>query len=254
METLAGRLDKVERENRWLKRAGVVALAVIAAVVLMGQATATKVAKVVEAEEFVLRDASGTVRSRLEVVEDTVSLTLLDRVGKKRLSLGVKDNAWVELIRGRVNLIGATLQLGPSTAKSPWALTLVDGIGKRSMGLATRNGSPVLFLGGEEGSFVVSMSSKGPMVELSLSDDFGYRNIYNPFLYPQYPRVIDKTPIVDEPEPSGLTLSATPSGLFLNQWLNVRASLSMSDHGSPELKFFKLPDENMDKKVIWSAP
>ncbi len=30
METLARRLDKVERENRWLKQAGVVALAVIA--------------------------------------------------------------------------------------------------------------------------------------------------------------------------------------------------------------------------------
>ena len=37
IETLARRLDKVERENRWLKRAGVVALAVIGAVVLMGQ-------------------------------------------------------------------------------------------------------------------------------------------------------------------------------------------------------------------------
>jgi len=44
METLARRLDMVERENRWLKQAGVVAIAVIAAVLLMGQATATKVA------------------------------------------------------------------------------------------------------------------------------------------------------------------------------------------------------------------
>ncbi len=31
METLAQRLDRVERENRWLKSGGVVALAVIAA-------------------------------------------------------------------------------------------------------------------------------------------------------------------------------------------------------------------------------
>ncbi len=42
METLARRLDRVERENRRLKRAGVVALAVIAAVVLMGQAMGGK--------------------------------------------------------------------------------------------------------------------------------------------------------------------------------------------------------------------
>ncbi len=43
METLARRLDRVERENRWLKQAGVVALAVIVAVVLMGCSGVTKV-------------------------------------------------------------------------------------------------------------------------------------------------------------------------------------------------------------------
>ncbi len=37
METLARRVDRVERENRRLKQAGHVAIAVIAAVVLMGQ-------------------------------------------------------------------------------------------------------------------------------------------------------------------------------------------------------------------------
>jgi len=37
IETLTRRLDRVERENRRLKQAGVVALAVIAVVVLMGQ-------------------------------------------------------------------------------------------------------------------------------------------------------------------------------------------------------------------------
>ncbi len=42
METLTRRLDRVERENRWLKRVGVLALAVIAAVVLMGQAMGGK--------------------------------------------------------------------------------------------------------------------------------------------------------------------------------------------------------------------
>ena len=244
MDTLARRVDKVERENRWLKQAGVVALAVIAAVVLMGQATATKVAKVVEAEEFVLKDASGTVRSRLEVWEDTVSLTLHDRNGNERLSLGVKDDGspWVRLFGGTVDLLGGTLQLGPSTAKSPWLLTVRESIGKRSMGLAASKGSPILFLGGEKGSFVVRMSPKGPRVELSTSDDFGFRNI-------SPPRPIYKTPIVDEPWPSGLALSATPSGLFLKQFDTVRAQLSLSDNGSPEVKLFKL-----NKKVIWSAP
>ncbi len=43
METLARRVDRVERENRWLKLGGVVALTVIAAVVLMGCSGVTKV-------------------------------------------------------------------------------------------------------------------------------------------------------------------------------------------------------------------
>jgi len=66
METLARRLDRVERENRCLKQAGVVALAVISAVVLMGQATG-KVAKVIEAEKFVLRNSAGKVVAMLGV-------------------------------------------------------------------------------------------------------------------------------------------------------------------------------------------
>ncbi len=42
IETLTRRLDKVERENRRMKQAGVVALVVIAAVVLMEQAMGGK--------------------------------------------------------------------------------------------------------------------------------------------------------------------------------------------------------------------
>ncbi len=48
IETLARRLDRVERENGRLKVAGLVALVVIAALGLMGQATRGKVAIVVE--------------------------------------------------------------------------------------------------------------------------------------------------------------------------------------------------------------
>ncbi len=70
MEALARRLDRVERENRWLKRAGVMALFVIAAIVLMGQATwklapPGKPGRVVGAEQFIVHDARGGVRAEL---------------------------------------------------------------------------------------------------------------------------------------------------------------------------------------------
>ena len=85
METIARRLDKVERENRRLKTAAVVALAVITAVVLMGQATSKlappgKPGKVVGAEQFIVHDARGGVRAVLGTAPDgTVRLVLYDR-------------------------------------------------------------------------------------------------------------------------------------------------------------------------------
>ena len=90
METLAGRLDRVEQENRWLKQAGVVALAVIAAVVLMGQATGSKV---VEAQRFILRDSKGINRGGLQVMDDgRPILHLADENGLTRAELVVLSN------------------------------------------------------------------------------------------------------------------------------------------------------------------
>ncbi len=60
METLLRRLDRLERENRRLKRAGILVLAVIAAVALMGvHEPPTEIHDVVEAKRFVVRDKSG---------------------------------------------------------------------------------------------------------------------------------------------------------------------------------------------------
>ncbi len=85
MEALARRLDRVERENRRLKRSGVVALAVIAAIVLMGQAASKlappgKPGKIVGAEQFIVHDARGGVRAELGTLPNgTVRLVLYDR-------------------------------------------------------------------------------------------------------------------------------------------------------------------------------
>ncbi len=76
METLARRLDQAEREDRRLKQAGVVALAVIAAVVLMGQATPSNLAKKVKAEAFVLYDSTGNLRAQLSVNPEGVVLCI----------------------------------------------------------------------------------------------------------------------------------------------------------------------------------
>ncbi len=85
METLARRLDRVERETRWLKQAGVAIIAVIAAVVLMGQATRNKTVK---AEKFVVVDSSGNSRAVLEnVVGQGASLVFRGTDGMEQIAL-----------------------------------------------------------------------------------------------------------------------------------------------------------------------
>ncbi|MFQ5929667.1 MAG: hypothetical protein ACE5MK_08200 [Acidobacteriota bacterium] len=81
------RLNRLERENRRLKEAGALTLAAIAVVVIMGQAMPSKV---VEAEKFVVRDASGKVHAALGTVNKrAVSLALIDKNGNPRVVLGV---------------------------------------------------------------------------------------------------------------------------------------------------------------------
>ena len=93
-DNLAKRLDCLERENRSLKRAGTFVILGIAAVLIMGQAKPRDGAKMAEAERFVLRDESGKVRAKLEVVNETVVFGVHDEDGTVRASLAmVKSGA-----------------------------------------------------------------------------------------------------------------------------------------------------------------
>jgi len=85
------RLDKLERQNRRLKRAGAVALIAVAAIVLMGQAAPKS--RIVEAEKFVLRDAKQRVRARLETDENSSpALHLYDKESNRRVSLYLTED------------------------------------------------------------------------------------------------------------------------------------------------------------------
>jgi len=88
------RLDSLERENRRMKQAGVVALAVIVAVGLMGQVTQGKVAKVVEAEKFVLRDPVGNEAARLEWWKSDGSAHLVFVDKKKRVLSSFRNDGF----------------------------------------------------------------------------------------------------------------------------------------------------------------
>ena len=96
MESLTQRLDRLEREKRRLKRMGVAVAVGIAAAVLMGQARPA--GKVIEAEQFILRDASGTMRADLSAgAESGVGLFLFDRRGGARAGLMVEADGTPKL-------------------------------------------------------------------------------------------------------------------------------------------------------------
>ncbi len=61
MESLVQRLERLERQNRRLKQAGALTLALIASVALMGwhPDTAEEAHEVLLAKQFVVRDKSG---------------------------------------------------------------------------------------------------------------------------------------------------------------------------------------------------
>jgi hypothetical protein len=87
LQDLSERLEKLERENHGLKRAGLVALALTAVLLLTGQARSNRV---LEANRFVLRDSSGQVRAELKTEEDSSPrLVLFDAHGGGR--------AWLDL-------------------------------------------------------------------------------------------------------------------------------------------------------------
>ena len=67
-DTVRKRLERVEQENLRLKRVGAAVLVGFLAAMLMGQATPK--ARVVEAEQFLVKDASDGLRAELSVAAD----------------------------------------------------------------------------------------------------------------------------------------------------------------------------------------
>lgn len=92
------RLERLEKQNSNFKKIGAVALILIGSVLLMGQAPASRT---VEANEFILKDASGKVRGRLSMAAFGPEFALLDNNGERRASLNLlADDPGVYLFDG----------------------------------------------------------------------------------------------------------------------------------------------------------
>ncbi len=129
LDTLTPRLDRLERENRLLKIGGAILLLGLAAVGAMGQVLPKAIPKVVEAEQFVLRDTKGKIRAGLEVrAAGAPGLVLYDQNGKARAALNV-------LADGSPGLV-----LADQTENPRAILTLPADDGAPRLHLSDRNG------------------------------------------------------------------------------------------------------------------
>jgi hypothetical protein len=94
IQAVLERLEKLERKNRRLKQSGIVALLVLCAVVLMGQAGPSRT---IEATRFVLKDGEGRVRAELNLDEGFPKVILRDKKGLPQVGLGGDDEPYLAL-------------------------------------------------------------------------------------------------------------------------------------------------------------
>jgi hypothetical protein len=92
--TTEQRLERLERENKWMRRVGAVGVAVVAAVVLMGQEKAESLPDL-EVRSLRLKDKDGKVRAMLSLgLLGSPSLSLHAKDGMPRASLRVSSDGW----------------------------------------------------------------------------------------------------------------------------------------------------------------
>lgn len=111
---LLERLERLEQSNRRLKICGLVMLLGLAGVFAMGQARPPL--QTVEAQEFVVKDASGVVRARLGASQGAASLSLSHEGGRVNLvASGVRGQGGHLALADAAGKVKGLLLSGPET-------------------------------------------------------------------------------------------------------------------------------------------
>jgi hypothetical protein len=151
-DSILERLNALEKQNRWMKRIGVAAIVIAASLLVMGQKAAVN--RTIEANEFLLRDSNGTVRSKWVVTQDGPRLLLLDGNGKERVVMYCNAFGGGGLGLGGIAFPGyggaATSMgfIGPTDKTGPLIMMTQA---ESSIHLATREGNPLIGIEDKEG-------------------------------------------------------------------------------------------------------
>ena len=117
------RLEMLERQNRWFKRVGLVALVLAGALLLLGQ---VQTSPRVDAERFVLKDANGKIRAELGMAGHGPLMVLYDGDGTRRAVFGIAQRGPGIFFLDKTQRRRAAFGMGATGS----ALALYDGKGK----------------------------------------------------------------------------------------------------------------------------
>ena len=95
------RLERLERQNKWMRRLGAVGVALVAVVFLMGQG---KEPPDLVVRALTLKDAAGKTRAELGVRDGAPILTLKDEAGRPRVALSQEIMEFFDSSGPRVSL------------------------------------------------------------------------------------------------------------------------------------------------------
>lgn len=98
LEQLEQSVAELKRQNRRYRLVSSFVAVLAVTLVIMGQSSANKPAKIIEAEKFVLRDKDGVVRGLLQSEKRMAAFVLADETGKAVIELGAKDNGATGLV------------------------------------------------------------------------------------------------------------------------------------------------------------
>ncbi len=166
---ILGRLEKVEKENRRLKRIVAVGSLLAAVLLIMGQA---RPRRTIEAEKFVLKDANGSSRAQLGMDSNGPTLSLQDANGVPLVALSGGDYSFLTLFR-----TGSKEQVTMSANKEFYGMVLYDEKSHRA-GLAVWKGIPGLTLYDEKGTERAGLVAPDGGPSLKLEDQNGYSAIF----------------------------------------------------------------------------
>lgn len=150
VQALAKRVAKLEAQNRRFTKAGMAALVAASAVLVMGQA---QTSRVLEANEFVLKDKSGGVRARLSMeAMNRPTLTFYRDKTHISASLAGGDEPFLTLSRAGTN---EQVQVGAN--RTFYGLGLYEE--EIRAGLSVQNGNPGIELFDKSGKPRVAIES-----------------------------------------------------------------------------------------------